>query len=45
MHHYPSLAFAQGQIFMTYQADSFREGLRTRRIKLKRVPESWFREG
>ncbi len=45
MHHYPSLAFAQGQIFMTCQADSFREGQRTRRIKLKRVPESWFREG
>ncbi len=41
-YHYPSLAFAKGQVFMTYQYDVFQKGKRTRRIKLKRVPESWF---
>ena len=42
MYHYPSLAFAKGLVFMTYQYDAFKKGKRTRRIKLKRVPESWF---
>ncbi len=42
MYHYPSLAFVGEQVFMTYQYDSFKKGKRTRRIKLKRVPESWF---
>ena len=42
MYHYPSLAFAKGRVFMTYQYDTFQKGKRTRRIKLKRVPESWF---
>ena len=40
--HYPSLAFSGNQVLMTYQYDTVREGKRTRRIKLVRVPESWF---
>jgi hypothetical protein len=44
MNHYPSLAFSGGQVFMTYQNDTFQKGKRTRKIKLKRVPESWFYE-
>ena len=40
--HYPSLAFSGDQVLMTYQYDTVEKGKRTRRIKLVRVPESWF---
>lgn len=40
--HYPSLALSQGLVFITYQFDTYHQGKRTRRIKFKRLPESWF---
>ena len=42
-YHYPHLAFVSGKVVMAYQQDTYHTGRMIRRIKLRSVPESWFR--